>query len=101
MTKYVSESDVADMAEYARIGLSADELPKMTEDLNNIIDELQVIRHYDVEGVKPTFHPIGDLSNIDRDDVAKPGLSHDEALANAPKVEDGGFVTPSILGGER
>ncbi len=101
MKKYVSESDVADMAEYARIGLSDEELPKMTADLNGIIDELQVIRQYDLTGVTPTFHPIGDLSNVSRGDEVKPGLTHDEALKNAPKTEDGGFVVPSILGGEK
>lgn len=101
MKKYVSEAEVAHMAQYARIGLSDSELPKMTDDLNGIIDELQTIKNYDVKDVPPTFHPIGDLSNVERDDVVHPGLTHKEALANAPKTEDGGFVTPSILGGER
>lgn len=99
MTQHVTEKDVRDIAEYARIGLADDELPQMTADLNAIIDSLKPITEYDLEGVEPTFHPIGDLSNVMREDVEVPGFTQDEALANAPKQQDGNFLIPSILGG--
>jgi aspartyl-tRNA(Asn)/glutamyl-tRNA(Gln) amidotransferase subunit C len=99
MTQYVTEKDVRDIAEYARIGLADDELPQMTEDLNNIIESLKPITEYDLEGVEPTFHPIGSLSNVMREDVEKPGFTQQEALENAPKTQDGYFLIPSILGG--
>ncbi|MGI6536595.1 MAG: Asp-tRNA(Asn)/Glu-tRNA(Gln) amidotransferase subunit GatC [Eggerthellaceae bacterium] len=99
MTQYVTEKDVRDIAEYARIGLADDELPQMTEDLNNIIESLKPITEYDLEGVEPTFHPIGSLSNVMREDVEKPGFTQEEALENAPKQQDGYFLIPSILGG--
>ena len=41
----------------------------MTVDLNNIIETLQSIKQLDLEGVEPTFHPIGSLSNVMREDV--------------------------------
>ncbi|MGI6590581.1 MAG: Asp-tRNA(Asn)/Glu-tRNA(Gln) amidotransferase subunit GatC [Eggerthellaceae bacterium] len=99
MTQYVTEKDVRDIAEYARIGLADDELPQMTEDLNNIIESLKPITEYDLEGVKPTFHPIGSLSNVMREDREVPGFTQEEALSNAPKQQDGYFLIPSILGG--
>lgn len=99
MTQYVTEKDVRDIAEYARIGLADDELPQMTEDLNNIIESLKPITEYDLEGVEPTFHPIGSLSNVMREDVEKSGFTQQEALENAPKTQDGYFLIPSILGG--
>lgn len=99
MTQYVTEKDVRDIAEYARIGLADDELPQMTEDLNNIIESLKPITEYDLEGVEPTFHPIGSLSNVMREDAERPGFTQQEALANAPKTQDGYFLIPSILGG--
>ena len=40
----------------------------MTVDLNAIIDSLKPIAEYDLDGVEPTFHPIGDLSNVMRED---------------------------------
>ena len=38
MAQHVTESDVRGIAEYARIGLSDDEVAQMTVDLNNIIE---------------------------------------------------------------
>ena len=52
----LTEQDVRDIAEYARIGLTDDELSTMTVDLNNIIETLKPITEYELEGVEPTFH---------------------------------------------
>ena len=99
MTQHLTEKDVRDIATYTRIGLADDELAQMTEDLNNIIDLLKPITEYDLEGVEPTFHPIGSLSNVMRDDVQTSSFSQQQALENAPEQEDGYFRIPAILGG--
>lgn len=98
MTQHLTERDVRSIAEYARIGLDADEVVQMTVDLNAIIDSLKPITEYDLDGVEPTFHPIGGLSNVMRDDVEEPCFSQETALENAPKQQDGCFLIPSILG---
>lgn len=98
MTQHVSEHDVRDIAEYTRIGLTDTEVVQMTVDLNAIIDSLKPITEYNLDGVEPTFHPIGDLSNVMRDDVEVPGFSQEAALKNAPAQQDGCFLIPSILG---
>lgn len=98
MTQHLTERDVRNIAEYARIGLTEDEVAQMTVDLNAIVESLKPITEYDLEGVEPTFHPIGDLSNIMRDDIEKSGFTQEEALSNAPKQQDGSFLIPSILG---
>ncbi|MDR1185040.1 MAG: Asp-tRNA(Asn)/Glu-tRNA(Gln) amidotransferase subunit GatC [Coriobacteriales bacterium] len=95
---YLSEQDVRKIATYTRIGLSDAEVVAMTIDLNSIIESLSPITEYDLEGVEPTFHPIAGLSNVMREDVVRPGLSHEAALANAPSEQDGQFLIPSILG---
>ena len=98
MIQHVTEQDVRRIAEYVRIGLADDELPQVTAELNAIIEGLRPITEYDLEGVEPTFHPIGGLSNVMRDDVQRPGFTQEEALANAPRLQDGSFLVPSILG---
>ncbi len=98
MTQHVSERDVRDIAEYTRIRLNDDEVRQMTVDLNDIIDSLAPITEYDLEGVEPTFHPIGSLSNVMREDVEVPGFTQEEALSNAPARQDDCFLIPSILG---
>ena len=98
MTQHLTEHDVRAIAEYTRIGLADDEVPQMTRDLNAIIDSLKPITEYDLEGVEPTFHPIGSLSNVMREDVEGTSFTQQECLANAPRQKDGTFLIPSILG---
>ena len=99
MTQHLTEKDVRGIATYARIGLTDEEVTEMTVDLNNIIESLKPISEYDLEGVEPTFHPIGNLSNVMREDVESESFTQEVALENAPKQQDGSFLIPSILGG--
>ena len=98
MTQHLTEKDVRDIAEYTRIGLTDDEVSQMTVDLNAIIDNLAPITEYDLDGIEPTVHPIGDLSNVMREDVERESFTQEVALENAPKQQDGSFLIPSILG---
>ena len=98
MAQHLTEHDVRAIAEYTRIGLTDEELPQMTRDLNAIIDSLKPITEYNLEGVEPTFHPIGSLSNVMREDVEGTSFTQDEALANAPQRQGDTFLIPSILG---
>ena len=101
VTEPLTEADVRGIAEYVRIALDDNEIAAMTRDLNaTITTTLAAIGEYDLEGVEPTFHPIGGLSNVVREDVEVPGFTQVEALANAPKVQDGSFLIPAILGND-
>lgn len=99
MAQHVSEEDVRGIAGYVHIALTDAELMQMTADLNAIIEGLKPITEYDLAGVEPTFHPIGGLSNVMREDVERTGFTQTEALANAPKQQERCFLIPSILGG--
>lgn len=94
----LTESDVRGIAEYVRIGLSDAELASMARDLNSIIETLEPITTYDLTGVEPTFHPIGDLSNVMREDVIGRPFPREAALSNSDSVQNGCFEIPSILG---
>lgn len=99
----LSRDDVAGIAEYCRIALDDDELDEMTRYMNDAVEILQPIREYDLEGVQPTFHPIGDLSNVmgeDLVDTSVRALDIDTALDNAGSTRDRYFRVPSILGEE-
>lgn len=95
----LTEKDVAGIAEYARIGLTPDELTEMTTYMNDAIGMLEPVLQYGEADVPPTFHPIGDLSNVMGTDVERPGLPIDVALEDAASSRDRYFRVPSILGG--
>lgn len=97
----LSKEDVAGIADYVRIALDEQELAEMTSYMNEAIALLEPIRTYDLEGVEPTFHPIGELSNVMGTDVVDDpprALPVDVALANAASTQGCYFRVPSILG---
>ena len=97
----LSENDVRGIAEYARIALTDEELTEMTSYMNDAITGvLEPVLQYGEADVPPTFHPIGDLSNVMAADEPEEGLSIEDALLDAPSPRDRYFRVPSILGGE-
>lgn len=97
----LTEDDVRAIAAYATIALDDAELADMTAYLNDAVEMLEPILQYAAEDVEPTFHPIGDLSNVMRSDAvdADRALPTEVALANAAASREGQFRVPSILGG--
>ena len=93
----LSREAVAAIADYARIALTDEELDGMTAYLNDALTLLDPLLEYDLDGVEPTYHPIGGLTNVVRDDVAVEGLTLQEALANAPESQGRLFRVPAIL----
>ena len=93
----LTRQDVAGIADYARIALTDAELDQMTAYMNDAIALLEPILEYDLDDVEPTFHPIGELTNVTRGDVTVPGLSLEQALANAASTRDRAFRVPAIL----
>lgn len=93
----LSKEDVAGIADYARIALTDAELDAMTVYMNDAITLLDPILEYELDNVEPTFHPIGELANVVRDDVGVAGLSLEEALANAGSTYERYFRVPAIL----
>ena len=66
----LSREAVAAIADYARIALTDEELDGMTAYLNDALTLLDPLLEYDLDGVEPTYHPIGGLTTVVRDDVA-------------------------------
>ena len=96
----LTEKDVRGIADYACIALTEEELADMTAYMNDAVSMLEPILQYADEDVEPTFHPIGDLSNVMRGDAtdADRALPVDEALKDAASTRGRSFRVPSILG---
>ena len=52
----------------------------------------------DLAGVQSTAHPLA-MTNNTRPDVVVPGLTREQALANAPATDGTAFLIPAITGG--
>jgi aspartyl-tRNA(Asn)/glutamyl-tRNA(Gln) amidotransferase subunit C len=92
----ITRAEVKHLAGLARISLSDDELDHLADELPAILDHVRVVESAAGDDVLPMSHPLP-ISNVFRADVARPGLSTDDALAGAPASDQGRFLVPKIL----
>lgn len=96
----LTRNDVAHLAHLARLELTDTELDMYVGQLSLILDSVAAVSSVANQDIKPTTHAVP-LSNVYRDDVIRPGLTHEEAMDQAPAVQDGRFRVPQILGEEQ
>ena len=92
----VSKEDVKHIAVLSRLTVPENELDKFTEQFNQILDYVDKMQKLDTTGIEPTAS-ILPVTNVFREDVALPGVSHEDALKNAPAVHNDGFKVPRVL----
>ncbi len=91
----ISREEVLYVARLARLHFDEDELARLQPKLAQIIEYVEQLSELDLSGLEPTSHAVP-LKNVLRPDEPAPGLTQEEALANAPEVERGQFVVPRI-----
>ena len=92
----IGPSDVARVAQLARLALSPDEIEAMTRDLEQILDHVAALDALETDGVSPTAHGF-ELATPLRADRAEAPLDPELAVANAPKCRGTAFLVPRVL----
>jgi aspartyl-tRNA(Asn)/glutamyl-tRNA(Gln) amidotransferase subunit C len=91
----IALSEVAHVSNLARLGLTSSELQTLAAQLEVIVTAVGKLSQADISAVEATAQ-VGGLRNVTRADQVGPGLSAEEALANAP-VQAAGFLrVPAI-----
>ncbi|HTY38064.1 MAG TPA: Asp-tRNA(Asn)/Glu-tRNA(Gln) amidotransferase subunit GatC [Bacteroidota bacterium] len=93
----VTVKDVDHIAQLARLEFTEDEKVMFTHQLNSILSYVEQLNKLDTSNVEPLSHVIA-LDDALRDDVAKPGVSQEDALKNAPSRNDKFFKVPKVIG---
>ncbi len=93
----ITRDDVEHVARLARLALTDDEVERLTEQLEVILEHAAQVSALYTAGVPPTAHPLP-LANVLRPDEPRPGVPRDDVLAMAPASEDDRFRVPRILG---
>jgi aspartyl-tRNA(Asn)/glutamyl-tRNA(Gln) amidotransferase subunit C len=94
----LSRDEVRKVALLARLELSDEELDEQARQFNDLLRQFESLHSLDVTGIEPTSHSTP-LVNVLRDDIVRPSLSREAALANAPESRDGCIVVPRIVEG--
>lgn len=84
------------IAQLARIALTPEEKAKFSEQLADVLTNIEKLKQVNVDGVEPTAHAFP-IYNVWADDVAQPGLSVEDVLRNAPSKRDNMIVVPKVV----
>ena len=93
----ISRQEVEKVSLLGRLLLSEEELDKMTAQLGQILDYMDLLGEVDTEQVEPMAHAL-DVSDVFRDDQLRPSLKREQALANAPGRDGECYLVPAVLG---
>lgn len=96
MGKKIDESQVRKVAQLSRLELDEKEVEQFSGELSAIIEYIEKLNELDVDGVEPLAHCL-EIHNVFREDVIKPSLDNEQAIANAPDRHDGYFKVPKVL----
>jgi aspartyl-tRNA(Asn)/glutamyl-tRNA(Gln) amidotransferase subunit C len=92
----LSYKQVRHIAWLARLGLSEEEVEKVSLQLSNILENFEILKEVDTADVPPATHTIP-LQNVFRKDDVAESYSQAEILSNAPKQEGDCFKVQAIL----
>lgn|SRR5512139_1682767 len=92
----ITLQDVEKVAQLARLAVTPAEKETFAKQLTQILAHVDQLNRYDTTGIEPTA-TVMEQVNVFRDDLVRPSLSSEQALANAPEREADGFVVPKIL----
>jgi aspartyl-tRNA(Asn)/glutamyl-tRNA(Gln) amidotransferase subunit C len=93
-------ADVERIAALAQLELTDEEKQLFTKQLADILAYAEQVQAIDTNGVPATAH-VDAAQQREREDVPRPSLPVDDALANAPDAdrEAGLFRVPRVIGG--
>lgn len=92
----ITRRDVEYVARLSRITLTDAEAERFTSQLGRILDYIHQLNELDTSGVEPMSHP-HEVRNVLRADEVRPGLSPEEAVANAPQALKNMFRVPRVI----
>ena len=91
-----TDFDIHYVAHLARLELTPQEESHLGGQLDSILEYVAKLKELDVTGVEPTAHAVP-MVNVTRLDEARPGLTNEEAIRNAPAAANGLFLVPKIV----
>ena len=92
----ISEEEVQNIALVYRLGLSPEDISRLSAELSNILEQFRVLDNVDTSGINPTGHSVSADGTM-REDEPSSSLPVNKILQNAPSVEKGYFRVKAVL----
>lgn len=92
----LSREEVMQIAELAKLSLTESELTAYAEQLSAVLDYASRLEQLDTADIPPTASVLP-LQNVMRDDIVRPSLPRELAIANAADAIEGQFRVDAVL----
>lgn len=92
----LSYEEVRHIARLARLGLSEEEVERLSLQMSSTLEHFEILRQLDTTGVPPATHTVP-LQNVFRKDEVAESYSQAEVLSNAPRQAERCFKVQAIL----
>ncbi|MBX9817854.1 MAG: Asp-tRNA(Asn)/Glu-tRNA(Gln) amidotransferase subunit GatC [Burkholderiaceae bacterium] len=96
----LTSSDIARLANLARLELAPAETARLQTQMNDFFSIVETMRAVDTTGVEPLAHPVAAIQDITlrlRDDVVSEPNQREANQQSAPAVERGLFLVPKVI----
>lgn len=93
---HISQEEVDHVAKLARLEITDAEKQTFSEQLSSVLHYMEQLNEIETEGIDSTTTVLTQ-THVLRDDVPRPSLLPDQAVANAPDAAEGFFAVPRIL----
>lgn len=96
----LTSSDIARIANLARLDFGDAAAQRMREQINGFFDIVEQMRAVDTTGVQPLAHPVAAIQDVAlrlRADVVSESNQRQANMQNAPAQENGLFLVPKVI----
>ena len=93
----LTRSDIASIAQLARLELKETEIPVFEQSLSSILDFVSELNRAETRDIAPMAHPLSGLAQRLRPDAVTEQDAHERYQQNAPKVEAGLYLVPKVI----
>lgn len=92
----LSTDDVRKIARLARLQIRDDELPALTQDLDNILTLVAQMDQANTDDVQPMAHPLDRTQPMRKDQVSETN-QREQFQQNAPQTQAGLYMVPKVI----
>lgn len=92
----ITRAEVEHVARLARLELGESELDTFTVQMDAILAYVEKLNALNTDGIVPTSHAVP-MENAFREDLLKPSIGVDNAVANAPNHAESFFRVPKVI----
>ena len=93
----LTEDQVLHIARLAKLELNHSSLPKLTQDLSDILSMAQTLQKVNCDDIEPLAHPLENITTLCRDDLVSESNCRDALQKGAPATSSGLYLVPQVV----